>query len=97
MNLEILLLAAYGLTFALRAGKVSLVTDLLVTLPFFRAMFACVLCTGTEVGWGLYTLTHFYWDWRFLPNCFAFGLASGAFCLLAEEVYKFLNRPPPNG
>ena len=85
------LLASYCLAFAIRVGKVSLITNVLSKLSFFRAMFACILCIGTEVGWFLALVTQFDGSLMGLREVFLLGLAAGAFCLIVEEVLEFLS------
>ena len=92
-----LLLASYAITFAIQNGKVAWLTDHLQTFAFFRNMFACVLCTGTEVGLFLHLFTQPPSD-LFTPHgAFShtihsalFGLAAGAFCLVTEVVLDAL-------
>ena len=86
-----LLLASYALTFAIRNGKLWFITDHLQRWAFFRNMFACVLCTGTEVGGWLYFFTQA--SQRFplhVIESVLFGLSAGAFCLIVEVVLDAL-------
>lgn len=97
MTLFVLLLAAYGLTFAITTGKAWIVTDYLQKWDFFRGMFACVFCTGTEAGGWMYFFTQVPWGglspWTFgghIVFSAIFGLASGAFCLFTDRFIEAL-------
>lgn len=86
------LLAVYALTFAIMNGKAAIVTDHLQRWSFFRSMFQCSLCTGTEVGFWSHFVCH-AWVWignnplhsGYNPlDSVVFGLAAGAFCLVVD-------------
>ena len=87
MNLFILLLASYGLTFAVIHGKAWFITNCLQRWAFFRNMFACALCTGTEIGgWG-YFFYNFTFTWGHAVDSVVFGLAAGAFAVTIESYF----------
>ncbi|MCP4743190.1 MAG: hypothetical protein GY871_13350 [Actinomycetales bacterium] len=82
----ILILAACGITYAIQAGKASLITDQLVKLSFFRAMFLCVFCTGCQSGFWLYLAFSLLNDGFSLGLLFAIpmGLCSGFVAMTLE-------------
>lgn len=89
MSTPILLLASYGLAFALVNEKALILTRILTNLPLvgilFSQMFACIFCTGFHTGWVMWVL------WRVgggqdlgtgsgITGCLLFAFASSAFC-----------------
>lgn len=90
MNVIVVILAAYGLTFAIRAGKASWVTDHLIKISFFQRMFACVFCTATECGFWLYGLVNFELRWSLIPEMLVVGLASGVIGLGLDSAVEEL-------
>jgi hypothetical protein len=69
MDFVLLLLCAYGITFALMNQKATWLTDRLKALPFrveekedekttfFQRMLVCPFCTGFHAGWLAWLLT----------------------------------------
>lgn len=86
------ILAVYALTYAVMNGKAYIITDHLQRWEFFRSMFVCSLCTGTEIGWWSYFAAHI-WEWPSysLIDNFLFGLACGAVCLVIDRFLSALD------
>jgi len=85
-----LLLAAYGLTFAIQ-HKISFIHD---KSKFIDEMLSCTFCTGFHAGW-------FIWVWWNLTVLDSFGwggilpfaLASSGVCYLLDSLGKYLEGP----
>jgi hypothetical protein len=93
INFFVLCLAAYGITFALRDGKVPWITKPLCRLKFFEKMFECVFCTGTEAGWFLSAALlvrpeRFDQWWELGLEVFLLGLAVGTACMILESALE---------
>ena len=88
MILFVLLLAAAGATYAIQAGKASILTNHMIKLRFFREMFMCSFCTGCQCGFWLF-FVHSYATVGFSGQLFfavPFGLASGVVSSLIDEI-----------
>jgi hypothetical protein len=88
MILFLLLLAACGLGFAIQAGKVWFITDLLTHFKFFQAMFLCTFCVTCQCGFWLFLIYSLLLNGLTLDILFAvpFGLASGYTGMLLANV-----------
>ena len=99
MTVLLLLMASYGMTFALMNEKVPIFTGFLTRLPwvggFFEAMFECSFCTGFHTGWLSWLL------WRVggegdlgtgsgPVGCILFAFISSAFCYSYDVLLRRL-------
>jgi len=98
MNIIILLLASFGLTFLIRQsegpfGIISWFRNKLMLIPhigvFFYKLLECPYCTGFWCGIIVYLINEKKYALNFL---FLFALASAAACLIIDNMLSYFQR-----
>jgi len=107
MEIFVLILASYGLTFGLMNDKAKLLTDLLKKIPlfvredrtFFDRMFVCPYCTGFHTGWMVYLLAEVpgfvsgqAFDLSIGLGAALFALASSTSCYALDVAIQWFER-----
>lgn len=97
MEILIILLAMFGLTFALKEidGPFDLIVKFRSKLiqnqyvgVFFYKLFSCYFCTGFHGGWIIYLLHEKVWHWNLL---IIWGLAGGSISLIIDGLLTKLH------
>lgn len=102
LNLWILLLAAYTITFGLQNDKLPAVSLRLRKIPFFEKMFECPYCTGFHAGWVVWVLSVGAQGlpaegWHNGASVILTALASATFCYALDVALQFLEKNSPLG
>jgi len=95
MDILVLIIASYGLCFALQHK----ITFLHQKSEFLDAMFKCTFCTGFHTGWILWVLYHLaegplVLSIANLIHLLIFALVSSASCYLIDCLATFLEQMP---
>ena len=84
-SLILMLLASYGLCFAIQ-HKLTILHN---RLDFFDRMFACTYCTGFHTGWIMYCILMLNKSFEF-NDLILVSFASSVFCYTLDEFIKYL-------